>query len=197
MALQRLAQHFALGFERPIGAADAEPVRAQPAEGAPPASSSHRAWGGVAIGGAAAGAVADQTRTQPLLSWTTTIVLLLGLAAAGYLYEVGLKRLAEWRRQARRLPLELTTWLALAGGIFVRQNLDLANGSWTLAHASASGFGYSIVIALAVFPYAMRLITAGKPRPGLEVLAFPFSFGFFLDLARLSAVTWLPKLIGS
>jgi hypothetical protein len=40
----------------------------------------------------------------------------------------------------------------------------------------------------------MRRLTRFRPHPGLEVLAFPFAFGFFLDVARLAAVTWLPVL---
>ena len=52
----------------------------------------------------------------------------------------------------------------------------------------------SIVIGLCVFPFAMRLVNKFNPQPGLETIAFPFAFGFFLDMARLAAVHWVPAL---
>lgn len=103
-------------------------------------------------------------------------------------------KIKEWRKRYRRLPLELTSWFFLTSGIFARQNLDLADLSLSLKHFSGGAFAASCVISLAVFPWAMRKITKMRPNPGLEVLAIPFSLGFFLDLVRLGTVHWMPTI---
>jgi len=103
----------------------------------------------------------------------------------------------EWRRQRRTVLLEVVAWAALAIGVFVRQNIDVSQFAWSMAHFSFGGFTASCAISLAVFPVTMRLITRKlKPRPGMEAIAYPFSFGFFLDLMRLGTVTYVPKLPG-
>jgi hypothetical protein len=50
------------------------------------------------------------------------------------------------------------------------------------------------VLALAVFPAAMRRLNRLQPQPGLEHVALPFSLGFFLDLAQVTVLRWIPEL---
>ncbi|MGO9572446.1 MAG: hypothetical protein ACLP5H_33435 [Desulfomonilaceae bacterium] len=125
------------------------------------------------------------------------IVLALGISILTALLasRKAFQKIAELRANCERLPLEIMSWLAMSTGILVRGNVDIASMSWSFAHFSAGGCIVSAVIVLAVFPWAMRGITKLRPIPGLEVIAFPFSFGFFLDLARLATVTWVPKML--
>ena len=53
---------------------------------------------------------------------------------------------------------------------------------------------FSMVLALAVFPSAIRWLNRLKPDPGLEHVALPFALGFFLDLAKVAALHWIPQL---
>jgi hypothetical protein len=53
-----------------------------------------------------------------------------------------------------------------------------------------------LVVGLAVFPMMMRWINRRRRRAGLEHVAVPFAFGFFLDLALVAAAR-LPSSITS
>jgi hypothetical protein len=54
----------------------------------------------------------------------------------------------------------------------------------------------SAALGLAIFPYTMRRLNQLRPQPGLEHVALPFGLGFFLDLAQVTALHWVPKLAG-
>lgn len=94
----------------------------------------------------------------------------------------------------KRWILEVIFYISLTLGIFVRQNFDLRGMRWSAAHFSVGGFTASCMVALAIFPYAMRKIAGFKAKPGLELLSWPFSIGFFLDAARLLLVSMVPKV---
>lgn len=95
----------------------------------------------------------------------------------------------------KRLGLELGSWVLLALGIFVRQNIAIPELAWSPANLSLAGLLVSLVVAAAVFPWAMRAANRLRTGPGLEMLLVPFSLGFFLDLAAVAAVAWIPQLI--
>jgi hypothetical protein len=86
------------------------------------------------------------------------------------------------------LVWEVSAWLAVAGGIFCRQGLDLPSLVWRLSNISVGTAVASLVVALAVFPMMMRWINRRRRRASLEHIAAPFAFGFFLDLAMLALV---------
>ncbi len=100
----------------------------------------------------------------------------------------GARKKAVW---LRALPLELLSWTAMTAGIVARQGIDVEDLSWAPGSLSLAHFCVSFVIALAVLPWASRGVAKLHPHAGLEVIAFPFSFGFFLDLTALAALHWV------
>jgi hypothetical protein len=97
----------------------------------------------------------------------------------------------------RVLGLEIGSWMLLAQGIFVRQNIAIPEMSWSASNLSWAGLLVSLIVAAAVFPWAMRVANRLRSRPGLEMLLVPFSLGFFLDLAAVAAATWVPTLMAT
>ena len=87
-----------------------------------------------------------------------------------------------------KMSKDILAWTAVAGGIFARQGLTFPPPSWNLSNLSIGVGTASIVLALACFPMAMRWINGRRQVVGLNVVALPFAFGFFLDLASLAAV---------
>ncbi|MFZ5496032.1 MAG: hypothetical protein ACOZE5_11955 [Verrucomicrobiota bacterium] len=172
-----LRRHFDLGLD-PLLAGDAA---AGSGEAVP--SPKTRELNGLAAAGIGAAAVRQEDlRTRALV----TVLVLLCLIGALWL-------LQRWRARKQRACLQGAAWLFIALGIFFRQNLDLKTLHWTLAHFDAGAFLVSLVIALAIFPWAMRTSMRGLPRMrslSLNLIAVPFMVGFFLDLARLATV-WL------
>ncbi|MFL5495334.1 MAG: hypothetical protein ACJ8DC_13205 [Gemmatimonadales bacterium] len=97
------------------------------------------------------------------------------------------------RSQKNPLPWQLACWTLLTIGVLSR-HLLLEGGSGT--PFDVKSLLLSAAIGLAVFPYAMRRLNQLRPDPGLEHVAVPFGLGFFLDIAQVTALHWLPKLTG-
>lgn len=89
----------------------------------------------------------------------------------------------------KKLAVEFCFYLVLALGIFIRQNMDVVNMAWTMDNLNWGAFTVSLVIGLVVFPRAMRRIKRDRPDSILELIAWPFGFGFLVDLSRLALVT--------
>jgi len=85
---------------------------------------------------------------------------------------------------------DITCWILLALGIFLRQGLEIQSLSWRAEHLSAGSFTASLVISFALFPMLMRRLNRRRPRPGLLHVTIPFAFGFFLNLASVSVYRW-------
>ena len=94
----------------------------------------------------------------------------------------------------RRIIWEVAVWLLVACGIFFRQALSVVDAGWDVSRLSAGSFSASVVISLAVFPAVMRWINKRHQDPGIQHIAAPFAFGFFLDLAALSLIRLVPHL---
>src|SRR5262245_49459239 len=62
------------------------------------------------------------------------------------------------------LVWEVSAWLAVAGGIFSRQGLDLPSLAWKLSNVSVGTAVASLVVALAVFPMMMRWINRRRQK---------------------------------
>src|SRR6516225_4436584 len=73
---------------------------------------------------------------------------------------------------------DITCWILLALGIFLRQGLEIQNLSWRVERLSAGSFTASLVISFALFPMLMRRLNRRRPRPGLLHVTIPFAFGF-------------------
>ena len=97
----------------------------------------------------------------------------------------------------KQIAWDVISWLLLSLGIFLRQGLDLTPLSWTLERLNWGAFLASVVIALAVFRFFMKRFNRSRPVPGFEHVAAPFAFGFFLDLATLSALKLSAKLFAT
>jgi hypothetical protein len=141
----------------------------------------------------------DDPRAAPVevdagARWGTAVGV---VAAAALFFLAGLLMMSglAGRWIPRQIGLELGAWLLLALGIFVRQNISVPELAWSPANLSWGGLALSLIVGAAVFPWAMRAVNRLRPAPGLEMLLIPFSFGFFLDLVALAAVTWVPTLI--
>ena len=103
--------------------------------------------------------------------------------------------LERWRARKQRIHLECAAWIFLSLGIFFRQNLDLQTLRWTFVRFELGMFFLTVILALATYPWAMRTYLKNFPRMrsiSLNLIAVPFSAGFFLDLARLGAIRLLP-----
>lgn len=93
------------------------------------------------------------------------------------------------------LSWQIGAWLLVALGIFARQGMQFPPIAWKITQLTWGAFLGSVIIGLAVFPWFMRRVNKKRPRPGLEHVALPFAFGFFLDLttvATFSAFKLLP-----
>jgi hypothetical protein len=147
-------------------------------------------------------------------------VLWLVLGAVGAIVGVGLLALltAALRRFQNPLPWQLVCWTLLTLGILSRHLLVPSIGGGQAAAETASAPGaaaaastpqrpagepfevrsllLSAALGLAVFPYTMRRLNRLRPQPGLEHVALPFGLGFFLDLAQVTALHWVPKIAG-
>jgi hypothetical protein len=99
-------------------------------------------------------------------------------------------------RKKSTLQWQIAAWLAVAAGIFSRQGLKLPDMVWLLSNINIGTAIGSVVVGLAVFPMMMRWLNRRRRRAGLEHIAGPFAFGFFLDLAVLAA-TKIPASITS
>jgi uncharacterized membrane-anchored protein len=153
-------------------------------------------YAGVALVVAAiALAAVSSTDSNPFLELGRKVAtVLLCVSFAIVLLYWTTNNVAYWRRNLKVVPLEVFSWAMITGGIFARQNADLRTLSWSFKHFDFGALMLTCLIALVVFPWVMRRITKFKPRPGLEVIALPFGFGFLLDLARFAAVSWVPSL---
>jgi len=147
-------------------------------------------------------------------------VLWLVLGAVGAIVGVGLLALltATLRRFQNPLPWQLVCWTLLTLGILSRHLLlpsvaaaptPTETASSPSAPAAApvperpTGEPFDVrslllsaALGLAVFPYTMRRLNRLRPQPGLEHVALPFGLGFFLDLAQVTALHWVPKIAG-
>lgn len=94
----------------------------------------------------------------------------------------------------KRLLWEVSAWLLVAGGIFSRKALMLNDFVWDWSRLTVGAFLASLVIGLATFPLLMKWLNRRRPKVGLEHFATSFAFGFFLDLAAVSALKIAPKL---
>jgi hypothetical protein len=81
---------------------------------------------------------------------------------------------------------DVLAWLLLSLGMFFRQGLVVPDFAWMPDHLSLGAFLASVVLSLAIYPSFMRWFNRHRPRVGLEHVALPFSFGFFLDIVRAS-----------
>ena len=90
--------------------------------------------------------------------------------------------------RARAASWAFAAWLSLGCGIFLRQGLQLDSMSWQLQKLNYGAVAASLVIALAVFPPAMRWLNSKRRRPGVELLLAAFSVGFLLNLAALASL---------
>lgn len=97
-------------------------------------------------------------------------------------------------RHTRRILWEVAGWLLIACGIFVRQALLLPSAQWLTPNLNLGAFLAAAMISLAVFPFFMRRLNRRRPKPGVEHVAIPFAFGFFLDLAATSALKIAPSI---
>jgi len=86
-----------------------------------------------------------------------------------------------------QIAWDVICWILLALGMFLRQGLQIRDLSWQVERLTASSFAASLVISFALFPMLMRRLNKRRPRPGLIHITLPFAFGFFLDLATVSA----------
>jgi hypothetical protein len=147
-------------------------------------------------------------------------VLWLVLGAVGAIVGVGLLALltATLRRFENPLPWQLVCWTLLTLGILSRHLLvpgvsgagevraeatSAPSAPPTAAPRSDSGTPFDVrslllsaALGLALFPYTMRRLNQLRPQPGLEHVALPFGLGFFLDLAQVTALHWVPKIVG-
>lgn len=89
-----------------------------------------------------------------------------------------------------QIAWDIACWILLALGIFLRQGLQIQTLSWRVQRLTVGSFAASLVISLALFPMLMRRLNRRRPRPDLVQLTVPFAFGFFLDLASVSAYKW-------
>ncbi len=87
----------------------------------------------------------------------------------------------------KQIIWDIICWILTALGIFLRQSLDFSDLSWYYNRLTGSSFVVSLVISFALFPTLMRRLNRKRQRPGLEHIATPFAFGFFLDLVKVSA----------
>ena len=130
---------------------------------------------------------------------------------------------AEYLRRLRNpLPWEICCWVLLTLGITARQavfgpvavqptvpevlqaapgpqtpNADLSPAHLPVSPSmsfSLTGMAVSGILALALFPFAMRILIRQNPRAGLAHISLPFAVGFFLDMGRAAAAGWFPKL---
>lgn len=97
----------------------------------------------------------------------------------------------------RKLVWEVAAWLLVACGIFLRKALDVKHLDIVLSQMTVTAFLASAIIALATLPLLMRWLNRRRPKVGLEHIATPFAYGFFLDLAAVSALKFVPKVFGS
>jgi hypothetical protein len=88
-----------------------------------------------------------------------------------------------------KLAWEISAWVLVSLGIFIRQGIDIPALAWHIDHLSLGAFLASVAIALAVFPWFMRWFNKKRPKPGIEHIGTVFGFGFFLDLAKVSVFT--------
>ena len=83
-------------------------------------------------------------------------------------------------------------------GVFMRQHVDIptlrlrANGysPWQLVVS----FVTALIVAAAVYPLIMKWTLKRRTEPGVLAVCTPFGLGFFLDLARVAALSWAPML---
>jgi hypothetical protein len=134
-------------------------------------------------------------------------VLWLVLGAVGAIVGVGLLALltAALRRFQNPLPWQLVCWTLLTLGILSRHLLlpSVAAAPTPTETERPTGEPFDVrslllsaALGLAVFPYTMRRLNRLRPQPGLEHVALPFGLGFFLDLAQVTALHWVPKIAG-
>jgi len=94
------------------------------------------------------------------------------------------------KRPAPRQNLlwEISCWLLVTAGIFLRKAIFIADLGWARANLSLGALLASAVIGFAVFPPFMQWFNHRRPGSGLAHYASAFTFGFFVDLANLAAV---------
>lgn len=94
--------------------------------------------------------------------------------------------------RSQSLQWEFSCWLLMTAGIFLRKAMVVADLGWVHANLSFGAFLASAVIALAVFPPFMKWFNHRRPGSGLAHYATAFTFGFFVDLARLTTLAIVP-----
>lgn len=99
------------------------------------------------------------------------------------------------KNAGQTLLWEVSAWLLVACGIFSRKALEPGELIWDWSRLTVGAFLASLVIALATFPLLMKWLNRRRPKVGLEHFATSFAFGFFLDLAAVSALKIAPKLL--
>lgn len=88
----------------------------------------------------------------------------------------------------KQIIWDIICWVLVGMGMFLRQGLDVENMEWKPERLTFGAFLASVVISFALFPWFMRWFNKRRPAPGVEHIATPFAFGFFLDLA--AATIW-------
>jgi hypothetical protein len=89
---------------------------------------------------------------------------------------------------AKQWAWEITAWVAVAAGMFLRQALNLPQLDWDTTKLDIGAFLAALVVGLAVFPPMMRWLNRRQRKVGLEHIALPFAFGFFLNLVSLATL---------
>lgn len=99
-------------------------------------------------------------------------------------------------RRTQRLEIlwEVSAWLSVSCGICLRKAIAPSDLTWNGSRLTLGTFLASAVIALATFPPFMKWLNIRRPKVSLEHFATPFAFGFFLDLAAVSAFRIAPKI---
>jgi hypothetical protein len=96
----------------------------------------------------------------------------------------------------QKLVWEISCWLLLTCGIFLRKGLVVANLSWVGGNLTWKAFAASVVVGLAAFPAYMRWFNRGRKGTSPQHYAVAFTFGFCLDLAAFAADKIVPHLRG-
>jgi len=101
------------------------------------------------------------------------------------------------RKQNRKETLrwELSWWLLMTCGIFLRKGIIVVELGWLGANLTWQSFLASAVVALAAFPtfpVFMKRFNRGRYGASLQQFATAFAYGFGLDLAAFAAHKIVP-----
>jgi hypothetical protein len=95
----------------------------------------------------------------------------------------------------QNLMWELSCWLLMTCGIFLRKGIIVVHLSWVVGNLTWQSFLASAVVALAAlptFPAFMKWFNRSRPGASLQQFATAFAYGFGLDLAAFAAHKIVP-----